>query len=35
MYSLQHPQIDERFLGSESAVDEVVKMLESLRKPKE
>ncbi|KAH8243384.1 hypothetical protein KR032_007096 [Drosophila birchii] len=35
MYSLQHPQIDERFLGSESTVDEVIKLLETLRKPKE
>ncbi|KAH8236847.1 hypothetical protein KR026_012637 [Drosophila bipectinata] len=35
MYSLQHPQIDESFLDSESAVEEVVKILESLQKPKE
>ncbi|EDV42073.1 uncharacterized protein Dana_GF17796 [Drosophila ananassae] len=35
MYSLQHPQIDESFLSSESAVEEVVKILESLQKKKE
>ncbi|XP_017030693.1 tetratricopeptide repeat protein 12 [Drosophila kikkawai] len=35
MYSLQHPQMDERFLGSESTVEEVIKLLENLRKPKE
>ncbi|XP_052857891.1 tetratricopeptide repeat protein 12 isoform X1 [Drosophila gunungcola] len=35
MYSLQHPQNDERFLDSESKVEEVVKLLESLRVPKE
>ncbi|XP_016953840.1 tetratricopeptide repeat protein 12 [Drosophila biarmipes] len=35
MYSLQHPQIDERFLDSESTVEEVVKLLESLQVPKE
>ncbi|XP_043065079.1 tetratricopeptide repeat protein 12 [Drosophila ficusphila] len=35
MYSLQHPQIDERFLDSESTVEEVVKLLENLRVPQE
>ncbi|XP_020818559.1 tetratricopeptide repeat protein 12 [Drosophila serrata] len=35
MYSLQHPEIDERFLGSESTVEEVIKLLERLQKPKE
>ncbi|KAH8369341.1 hypothetical protein KR009_008814 [Drosophila setifemur] len=35
MYSLQHPQVDERFLDSESTVEEVVSMLENLQKPKE
>ncbi|KAH8271235.1 hypothetical protein KR018_002057 [Drosophila ironensis] len=35
MYSLQHPQIDESFLESESAVEEVVKILEALQRPKE
>ncbi|KAH8265373.1 hypothetical protein KR038_005407 [Drosophila bunnanda] len=35
MYSLQHPQIDEQFLGSDSTVEEVIKLLESLQKPKE
>ncbi|XP_016970498.2 tetratricopeptide repeat protein 12 [Drosophila rhopaloa] len=35
MYSLQHPQIDERFLDSESTVEEVVKLLKNLRMPTE
>ncbi|XP_037730691.1 tetratricopeptide repeat protein 12 [Drosophila subpulchrella] len=35
MYSLQHPQIDERFLDSESTVEEVVKLLENLQVPKD
>ncbi|XP_016993278.2 tetratricopeptide repeat protein 12 [Drosophila takahashii] len=35
MYSLQHPQIDERFLDSESTVEEVVRLLESLQVPNE
>ncbi|EDV48073.1 tetratricopeptide repeat protein 12 [Drosophila erecta] len=35
MYSLQHPQIDECFLDSESTVEEVVKLLESLQVPNE
>ncbi|XP_017084028.2 tetratricopeptide repeat protein 12 [Drosophila eugracilis] len=35
MYSLQHPQIDESFLDSESTVEEVVRLLENLQVPKE
>ncbi|XP_043655717.1 tetratricopeptide repeat protein 12 [Drosophila teissieri] len=35
MYSLQHPQINECFLDSESTVEEVVKLLENLRVPNE
>jgi len=35
MYSLQHPQIDECFLDSESTVEEVVRLLENLQVPNE
>ncbi|KAH8343911.1 hypothetical protein KR084_001677 [Drosophila pseudotakahashii] len=35
MYSLQHPQIDESFLDSESTVEEVVRLLENLQVPNE
>ncbi|KMZ01902.1 tetratricopeptide repeat protein 12 [Drosophila simulans] len=35
MYSLQHPQIDECFLNSESTVEEVVRLLENVQVPNE
>ncbi|XP_034663176.1 sperm-associated antigen 1A [Drosophila subobscura] len=35
MFSLLHPQTDESFLDTESTVEDVIRLLQSLQKPKE